>query len=188
MCEDNSDQVTDITVDQVRKHYVQMTGSLRINGHPVSSIRSIELLHLVSSMGGTISRSDAEKTLYGGFCARSSLWYPLKVCQQANINIYYDKKTKSIVLDDLVYFDYAMALDYLEHGEYKAAVWVLHGWPVASTTNSYMKSLKDNLKDQILLSLASSFRSEIEDALDTIEAKNESYQGRCSADYSCCFC
>lgn len=53
-------------VAPLRRHFVQITGTLRINGKEVSSTRAAQLLHMVASGGGRLARSTIEKVLYGG--------------------------------------------------------------------------------------------------------------------------
>ncbi len=168
------------------QHFVQITGTLRINGEQISSIRSAELLHMVANEGGNIPRSVLEKALYGGFCSRSSLWYPLKVCQDSGINIYYDKENRSVVLQDTVLFDYDIAINYLRQGKFRAALWVLNGWPFSSSTDPYAELLKEQLQREFLAACPTIYRSEIEDAFDILDAKCLSQRPRYSSRYSCC--
>lgn len=170
-----------------KSHFIQITGELRINGNKISSIRAVELLHLVVNAGYRMSRQELEKYLYGGFCARSSLWYPLKVCQKAGINISYEKETRSVVLHDKVHFDYDVGMSFLKQKDLKSAVWILNGWPLATQTNSYSDLLLAELKKEIENIGSTAYWSEIEEAYESLDSKCN--RARCprSSDYSCCF-
>ncbi|AKK09441.1 hypothetical protein HCH15_12875 [Corynebacterium testudinoris] len=50
-------------VAPLRRHFVQITGTLRINGKEASSTRAAQLLHMVASGGGRLARSTIEKVL-----------------------------------------------------------------------------------------------------------------------------
>lgn len=173
-------------VAPLRRHFVQITGTLRINGKEASSTRAAQLLHMVASGGGRLARSTIEKVLYGGFCSRSSLWYPLKVCQESGVDIHYDKVTRSVVLHDAVLFDYDVAVNYLRQGKPQAALWVLNGWPFASSTDPYAESLTTRLRDEFLAAQPNMYRSEIEDAFEVLDTKCLGHSAHRMPHYSSC--
>lgn len=161
-----------VTTLTPRTHFVQITGDLRINGRKISSARSVELLHIVANNGYRVLRSTIENDLWGGFCSRSSLWYPLKICQRADINITYDKPTRSVVLHEQVYFDYDIALNYLREGNLRAAVWILNGWPLPNHTDPYAEDLDLKLREKLASTGSDLYRSEIEEVFDILNDKS----------------
>lgn len=167
-------------------HYVQMTGDLRIDGKKVPSIRAAELLHLVAHNGNQMSRTEIEEKLYGGYCARSSLWYPLKVCQKSGIDIRYNRETKTVVLYDEIQFDYDSAMHFLSKGDLDAALWVLNGWPITNQTESYSDQLSDKFKQKLESLRSNYYWSEIEELFESLEYKCDRDISNRNTHYSCC--
>lgn len=157
--------------DSDNTHYVQITGKLRINGRPVSSVRAVELLHLVASNDNQMSRNEIELHLYRGYCARSSLWYPLKVCQKSGVDIRYSKKERTVFLYSPIKFDYDLAMHFLEQRDLNAALWILNGWPVTNQAESYFEYLLEKLRNELKSASSHYYWSEIEEIFESIDRK-----------------
>lgn len=152
-------------------HRVSITGTPCIDGRTQSSVRAVELLHLLVNRGPVVSRGDAEEQLYGGYCSRSALWYPMRVCQEAGIAVKYDPAGRSVVLRDEVVFDIDIALRHLAAGDVTAALWMLSGWPPGSANGSYSARLRERLHSAILTSPAHLTRGDIDDALTYLDRR-----------------
>lgn len=150
------------------RHRVCLTGALRIDGRQLSSTRAVELLHLLAHEGPVLPKAVVEDRLYGGYCSRSSLWYPLKVCREAGIDISYDKVRRAVVLSDTLVFDYDIALGYLAVGDARAAMWVLGGWPVSKGAGPYTDGLTARLRKALTDSPLGLCRGDLEDAFDRL--------------------
>ncbi|MCQ9344097.1 hypothetical protein [Corynebacterium kozikiae] len=170
-------------------HYVQITGEFRINGKKLASIRAAELLHLVSNNGKRVSRYVIENKLYGGYCSRSSIWYPLKICQKAGIDIHYNRQAKTVVLTDDIQFDYDLAMDFLANEDLRSAIWVLNGWPLANQSNSYSDLLLEQLKIQLESHTSDHYWSEVEEIFEALDHKHDRNRNRDAREphYSRCF-
>ncbi|MGN0097476.1 MAG: hypothetical protein ACI38U_15610 [Corynebacterium sp.] len=152
-----------------QKHRVSITGPLRIDGRAQSSARAVELLHLMAHEGPSLRKREVEEALYGGYCSRSSLWYPLKVCQDAGVDIRYDSEQHSVVLVDEVLFDTDVALGYLEQGDLSAALWMLDGWPNGKGAGAYSEKIAEELRRAIASTPGGLTCSELEDAYDCLD-------------------
>ncbi|HIW91274.1 MAG TPA: hypothetical protein H9870_06400 [Candidatus Corynebacterium avicola] len=150
---------------------VCITGTLRIGGHPITSARAVELLYLLVHEGPVLPKILVEDALYGGYCSRSSLWYPLKVCQDAGVDISYDRSRKAVVLKDDLEFDIDFAFDYLAEGNLEAALWMLGGWPGGKGSGSYTEQLTDRLRAAIADTPYGSSRSVLEDAYGMLDER-----------------
>lgn len=151
------------------RHRVCATGRLRIDGQVVTSARAVELLHLLQHEGPVLPKKVVESRLYGGYCSRSSLWYPLKTCREAGIAVYYDTSRRSVVLEDPLLFDLDIALDHLAAGDLRSALWILGGWPGRTGGGSYSTELKKQLADAVIDSPAGLCWAEIDDVFRTLD-------------------
>lgn len=158
-------------MDHQHKHRVSITGPLRIDGQLQSSARAVELLHLMTHEGPVLHRREVEKALYGGYCSRSSLWYPLKVCRDAGVSLRYESESQTVVLDDDILFDVDVALGYLDRGDLRAALWVLGGWPSSKGAGVYSERLAAQLRDAIATAPGGFCRSEVEDAYESLDLR-----------------
>lgn len=154
------------------RHHIRLTGDLGIDGRPESSTRAVELLHLLAHEGPVLPKPVVEDRLYGGYCSRSSLWYPLKVCQEAGIDIRYDRARRAVVLSDDLVFDLDLALAYLDAGDVRAALWVLGGWPESRGAGPYTDELTAQLRDALEASSLGLCRSDLEDAYRWLDARS----------------
>lgn len=151
------------------QHDVCITGTLRIDGRIVTSARAVELLHLMSHEGPVLPKKVVEARLYGGYCSRSSLWYPLKICQRVGIAIFYDTSRRSVVLEDDIRFDVDIALDYLAADDARSALWMLGSWPARVGGGSYSATLKKQLGEALMASLAGLCWAEIDDVFQSLD-------------------
>lgn len=169
-----SDHDSGPAADVVPRHSVCVTGALRIDGRPLTSTRAVELLHLLAHEGPVLPKAVVEDRLYGGYCSRSSLWYPLKVCQEAGVDISYDKSRRAVVLGDNLVFDIDIALSYLAAGNARAALWVLGGWPVSKGAGPYTDLLTARLREAVSSSSLELCRGDVEDTFALLDRKSRS--------------
>lgn len=153
-------------------YVVKLSGTPRMNGSPVTNMKSVEMAYLFSkSVSGTpvVAKHIIYEQLYGNYHSRNAAWYPVRGCREKGIPVEYDRATECYFVDKPVVSDLVLVYDCLREGSVDKALFFLGGPVLPGVNDDFSNRLRAELErafDNALIDSSNSQRAHVKECLE----------------------